>query len=48
MRHSVKSELLQKLMSYLATRPFSEVYNLINELTSDAKPIEETKVQKSE
>jgi hypothetical protein len=48
MRHSVKSELLQQLMSYLSTRPFNEVHKLISELASDAKPIEEPKTQNSE
>ena len=39
MRHSIKTEILQKALNYLASRPFNEVNSLINEITSDAQPI---------
>lgn len=39
MRHSIKTEVLQKVLNYLASRPFSEVNSLISEITSDAKAI---------
>ncbi len=43
MRHSIKTELLQKVMAYLSSRPFAEVNTLISDVIADAKPIKEDK-----
>lgn len=41
MKHSIKTEILQKVLNYLSSRPFSEVNTLITEITSDAKAIKD-------
>jgi hypothetical protein len=43
MRHTIKTELLQKVMAYLSSRPFAEVNTLISDVIADAKPVKEEK-----
>jgi len=42
-RHVVDTQALQKVISYLGTKPYSEVAELIKELLSSAKKVEEQK-----
>ena len=41
MRLSIDDKLLNKLVNYIGTKPFQEVFQLINEIQNDIKPIEE-------
>jgi hypothetical protein len=41
MKHSVSTKVLQDILNYLASRPYSEVTVLIKTLQEDAKPIAE-------
>ena len=41
MRLSIDEKLLNKLVNYIGTKPFQEVFQLINEIQNDIKPIEE-------
>ena len=41
MRLSIDEKLLNKLVNYIGTKPFHEVFQLINEIQNDIKPIEE-------
>ena len=43
MRLSIEQELLNKAVNYIATKPFHEVFQLINEIQNDIKPIEKRK-----
>ena len=40
MKYSVEGSTLQEVLNYLATRPFAEVAKLINDLQTNAKPLE--------
>ena len=40
MRHSVKTEILQNVLNYLANRPYQEVASFISALQGDATLIE--------
>lgn len=40
MRHSIKTDLLQKVLNYLTSKPFNEVNTMINEIVADAVVIE--------
>lgn len=40
MRHSIKTDLLQKVLNYLTSKPFNEVNTMINEIVADAFVIE--------
>jgi hypothetical protein len=41
MKHIVSTTVLQNILNYLASRPYSEVATLIKELQEDAKPLED-------
>jgi hypothetical protein len=43
MRHSVKTEILQSVLNYLANRPYHEVASIITSIQGDATVIEGTK-----
>lgn len=43
MRHSVKTEILQNVLNYLANRPYQEVAAFITALQGDAVLIEGSK-----
>lgn len=43
MRHSVKTEILQSVLNYLANRPYHEVASIITSIQGDAILIEGTK-----
>jgi len=42
MRHTIKTDILQKVLNYLSSKPFTEVSALINEVMSDAKPVDQS------
>lgn len=42
---TIKKETLEKVLNYLATKPFMEVAGMIQEL-QQAKPVEEKKEEK--
>ena len=46
MNFSIPSETLQKVVDYLVTRPFSEVFQLIGDIQTKAKEIKETEEKK--
>ena len=41
MEYIVGKELLEKVLNYLATKPFTEVAGLINQIQQEVKPVEE-------
>lgn len=41
MKFEVEQEVLNKIIRYLATKPYAEVAQLISELNQNIKPIEE-------
>lgn len=41
MRYSIEKEILEKVLNYVATKPFSEVASMIMEVQKDVRPIEE-------
>ena len=41
MRFSLDKKLIESLINYLATKPYSEVNSLIMAIQNDIKPIEE-------
>jgi hypothetical protein len=43
MKHTVDTQVLQKLISYLGTKPYNEVAELIKEILASAKKVEEPK-----
>jgi hypothetical protein len=43
MRHSIKTDILQNVLNYLANRPYAEVASLILAIQGDAIVTEETK-----
>ena len=47
MRLSIDEKLLNKLVNYIGTRPFQEVFKIINEIQNDVKPIEPDDVFKN-
>ena len=46
MSFSIPAETLQKVVDYLVTRPFSEVFQLVQALQTNAKEIKETEEKK--
>lgn len=45
MRFSVEGELLQKIINYMANRPYAEVAALLEQLQKDAVAIEVNKLE---
>ena len=45
MRHSIDSKLLEKILNYMASKPFNEVASLILEAQKDIKAITEEPTQ---
>lgn len=47
MRHTIKTEILQAVLNYLALKPYSEVQNLVTAIQSDAKvdPLSKTEIE---
>jgi hypothetical protein len=41
MKFEIEQEMLNKIIRYLATKPYAEVAPLISELNQNIKPIEE-------
>ena len=41
MKFEIEQEVLNKIIRYLATKPYAEVAQLISELNQNIKPIEE-------
>lgn len=41
MRFSIEQKVLEKLLSFVATKPYSEVAKIIQEVQNDIKQIEE-------
>jgi hypothetical protein len=41
MRHSLKTEVLQQVLNYLANQPYAQVAKLVTDIQADAKLIEE-------
>lgn len=42
MRLSIDEKLLNKIANYLGTKPFQEVFQLVQEIQQDIKPIDDT------
>lgn len=42
-KHTVDTQALQKVISYLGTKPYNEVADLIKEILASAKKVEEQK-----
>lgn len=40
MRHSIKSEILQTVLNYLASRPYAEVAKLVADIQGDVKVVD--------
>ena len=38
-RHSISTENLQAILTYLASKPYAEVVNIIQKIVADATPI---------
>lgn len=47
MKYEISAELLQKILNFLITKPFSEVAQLIQEMQTNIKEIKEVPSDKS-
>lgn len=43
MKHTIETQVLQKVISYLGAKPYNEVAELIKEILASAKKVEEPK-----
>lgn len=46
MRHSINTNLLQSIITYLASKPYSEVMAIIEQIQKDATAIEDANAPK--